>query len=407
MSKSRFVIALVVLLLAGCSSWFEEDNSDPPADLVDFTPALVSETLWQTNVSDRELDLLLYEKQTLNKDTGRLKLQPVIQNDRIFIADQPGLVKALNRETGKTVWRADIQSAVTTGPGVGSGLVIIGSSNAEVIALDQETGELLWRQAVSSEVLAAPAISGGRVVVHTIDGKVYCLEAATGKLAWVHERQIPLLTLRGSSTPVISGSLVIVGFSGGKMIGLDLNNGDALWEVSVSVPTGRSELERIVDIDADPVLRDGVAYAASYQGELAAVTEDTGTVLWRYKVSSYAGLDVDHKNVYVADSVGDVWAIDTRTGSALWKQDKLHGRKLTAPRVIGDTLLLGDFEGYLHWLSVEDGRLLARDRLGYSAIASQPAVAGDVIYVYNRNGSLAALRTAAARHTPDPDLLLH
>ena len=405
MSKFSFFILLPALLLAGCSSWFEEDNSDPPADLVDFTPTLVSETLWQTNVSDRELDLLLHEKQKSYMEPGLLKLRPVIRKDRIFIADQPGLVKALDRETGKTLWRADIKTAVTAGPGIGSGLVIIGSSNAEVIALDQRTGEQQWRQSVSSEVLAAPAISGGRVVVHTIDGKVYGLDAESGKLAWVHERQIPLLTLRGSGTPIISGSLVIVGFSGGKMIGLDVENGDALWEVSVSVPTGRSELERIVDIDADPVLRDGVAYAASYQGELAAVTEDTGTVLWRYEVSSYAGLDVDHKNVYVADSVGDLWAIDTRTGSALWKQDKLHGRKLTAPRVIGDTLLVGDFEGFLHWLSVEDGRLLARDRLGYSAIATQPTVVDDVIYVYNRNGSLVALRMAAATPTPDPAIL--
>jgi outer membrane protein assembly factor BamB len=198
---------------------------------------------------------------------------------------------------------------------------------------------------------------------------------------------------------VISGNRVIAGFASGKLAMLDLTRGELLWEVSVTAPSGRSELERMVDIDGDPLVRDGVIYVATYQGEVAAVSEDTGVVLWRRKLSSYAGMGADYSQLYVADAEDFVWAVDPGNGSALWKNKKMRYRKLSAPAVLGRYILVGDFEGYLHWLGQEDGRLLGRVRVAKSAISTAPIVADGVAYVYADGGEMVAVTVPNNRRT--------
>lgn len=397
MRLSVLPLSLSLLLLAGCSSWLEDDNSDPPAELIDITQSLEIERLWETNMLTG-LEIFDQEEPpfSLAQNRGRLlKLRSALAGQQVFIAKPEGEVSGYQTESGSKLWQVETGAELGAGPGIGEGLVILGSQNGEVIALDQKTGEERWRQQVSSEVLATPAISKTYVVVHTIDGKVYGLDTSSGKEVWVYQVSVPLLTLRGSGSPVISGSLVIIGFPGGKLVALQLSDGTPQWEVTISIPTGRSELERIVDIDADPVIVGDVVYAASFQGEVAAITLNSGNVLWRSELSSYAGLSVDQTMVYLSDARGHLWGIDQRTGGVLWKQEKLQGRKLSAPVVLeGGYLLVGDFEGYLHWLSVEDGRLLARERFHSAAISMQPAVIDDVAYVFDIEGHLAAFRAS-------------
>jgi outer membrane protein assembly factor BamB len=197
--------------------------------------------------------------------------------------------------------------------------------------------------------------------------------------------------LHGSSSPVISGSKVYCGFASGKLIAFDIESGQQHWEATIAIPTGRSELERMVDIDGDPVVQAGMVYVATYQGQLAAVDERTGGVVWRRKLSSYAGLGADYTNLYVSDEVDNVWAIDPNNSSSMWKQSKLNNRKLTAPAVLGKYIVVGDFEGYLHWLSPEDGKILARNRVGDSSISTPPVIDGNVAYVQGDGGELAAI----------------
>ena len=269
----------------------------------------------------------------------------------------------------------------------------VGSNEAELIALDTETGEERWRRRVSSEVLSTPAGESGVVAVRTIDDRVSGLNAATGEDRWSYDQTVPVLTLRGSSSPIVRDGRVIVGFANGKMVGLALDSGKPVWETVIATPHGRSELERVVDIDADPVLVEGVIYGAGFQAEVAAISEGSGVILWKRELSSYAGLDADWRQVYVSDAEDHIWSLDASNGATLWQQKQLHARRLSAPAIVSsEYLVVGDLEGYLHWLATEDGRILARVRVGSDAIHAKPLVADGVVYVLNDNGRLEALK---------------
>ncbi len=376
---------LLALLLSGCSSlnpmdmFASEDSSEPPAQLQPIRNHLAIETLWSTNIGS-------------GTDEQRVRLVPFVDQGRLFAADRNGTLRALDSVSGRVEWSRDTGLEISGGPGAGEGLVLVGTSNAEVAAFAAETGEPRWSARVSSEVLSVPKVGNGVVVVHTIDGKLFGFDATSGEQRWIYDRTTPILTLYGSSSPVISGNLVVAGFASGKLAALNLTTGELAWEITVSAPSGRSELDRMVDIDGDPLVLDGVVYVTTYQGEMAAVTLDTGVVLWRRKLSSYAGSAADWRQLYVSDSDDALWAILPRNGSSLWKNDVLHGRKISAPAVLGEAVVVGDFEGYLHWFSQEDGRLMARSRVGKAAISSRPLVVDDVLYVYGDAGDLAALR---------------
>lgn len=380
------VLLLTLGLLGGCSTitsitsyWMPKDTAEPPAPLVQFKPSIKVDTLWSHDVGS-------------GSRADYVKLTPAVIGDRVFAADEDGGVSAYAAQNGNRVWHTDTQVPISGGPGVGDGMVLVGSSNGDVVALSADDGHILWKARVSSEVLSAPQAGDGIVVVRTSDGKLFGLAAKDGSRAWVYERSVPLLSLRGTSAPVITGNAVVAGFDSGVLVAVGLKSGQVLWETRIAVPTGRSDLQRMVDIDATPVVTDNTVYVVTYHGRIAAVDLQSGNVLWRRDMSSYSGLAVGLTNVYVSDAQGHVWALDRFTGASLWRQKKLEARQLSGPAILGDYVVVGDLEGYVHWMRRQDGQFVARVRVGESPIRVAPVASQGVLYVYGSGGVLAALK---------------
>jgi outer membrane protein assembly factor BamB len=388
-------LLLLSLVLAGCAAFDTlsegvsgisdyflggEDNADPPAVLVEYVPEIKIEELWQETVGE-------------GADEQSLKLVPAIGFGKILAADRDGLVQARDPVTGRLIWETETDVHFSAGPGLGVGTVILGSSDAEVVALNSENGEVLWKSQVSSEVLSVPVIAKGIVVVRTTDGAVIALNEKNGGKLWSYEHNALPLSVRGIGTPIIVEDNVIEGYDNGKLMALRLADGKYVWETSIAIPKGRSEVERLVDLDVDPIDVGGVIYIASYHGGAAAISELDGDVLWRNEaISSYTGLSHDYRYLYLSDSTDEVWQLDQRSGASLWKQKELHQRKLTAPAVYENYVVVGDFEGYVHWLSTSDGRQLGRIKVTDSAIDAKPVVVDNTVYIYAKDGTLAALK---------------
>lgn len=358
-----------------------EDNSLPPAPLPRVENALTVKTLWTKDVG-------------AGAKTRWVALEPATDGDRIFVSDYKGRVRALLAKNGETLWRTDTKVPISSGTGFGEGHVLIGSSDGDVLALSAEKGTIEWQSVVSSEVLSAPRLSDGTVVIRTVDGKLFGLNAATGARLWVYDRQVPALTLRGTSAPLLVSNAVIVGLDSGRLAAVSLADGQPLWETPISVPRGRSELERMVDLDAQPIIIDDVVYVGSYQGAIAAVDRFSGEVLWRRDLSSYAGFGADRGQLYVTDEQSHVWAFDRYSHASLWRQDALQGRNLTTPVAFLDYIVVADFEGYVHWLQRSDGKLVARTRVDRKGIVAPPLAGRETLYVYGQGGKLAALQIA-------------
>ncbi|MET0069990.1 MAG: outer membrane protein assembly factor BamB [Candidatus Thiodiazotropha sp.] len=368
----------LLLLLAGCSAFSGKDNADPPSELIELKPELRIEEVWDAGFEDA--------------DEAMLKLMPVISEGILYVAEPSGEVFALDPATGDRRWSVDTESPLSGGPGVAEGSIALGTLEAELILLNSGDGAERWRRRVSSEVLSSPVVNDNKVVCRTTDGGVAVYAVENGERRWAYDRSVPVLTLRGDSSPMVNDYQVLAGFAGGKLVGLSLESGLVNWEATISTPKGRTELERVVDIDADPVLVEGTLYVTSYQGDVAAVSESSGVVLWRRNISSHAGLDANWRQVFITDDEDHVWSLDATNGATLWQQKKLHARKLSAPAMVDDKIVVGDFDGYLHWLSQEDGRQLARIRVSGDAIRLKPLVMDDIVYVLDEGGNLSALR---------------
>jgi len=379
------IIFITSFCLAGCSAadtvsdWVggDEDNTQPPTPLTDINTRAEILELWERDVGKGSGDQYL-------------KLSPAISDERIFVANNDGEIKAIDITTGKVIWDKDVDKKITGGPGANNGLVMAGTSEGEVIAIESESGNILWQAKVSSEILAAPQTDNNIVVVRTIDGKIFGLSATDGSRLWVYDRTVPALTLRGTSAPVIAEGLVIAGFDGGRMAAIELETGRLIWETRIAIGSGRSELERMVDIDAEPLVIDGIIYVATFQGRIAAVDLDSGNILWTRDISSYAGLSVDDRNVYVTDDNSHVWALDRVGGNSVWKQEKLEARTVTAPTTINELIVVGDIEGYLHWMDKTSGQFVARTKISSAKIIAPPISTGDLIFAYSSDGTLGA-----------------
>ena len=393
--RLKLFLLIVIVLLTGCSAfdtvgetfsgisnYFSggEDNADPPSPLVVYKPEVQPEILWKESVG-------------VGADEHSLKLVPAIAGDKILAADREGLVQARNLGTGKLIWKTETGVHFSGGPGLGEGTLILGSSDADVVALNIETGAVLWKSAVSSEVLSVPVVSHNIVVVRTTDGVMIALDEKTGGKRWSYERNVPTLTIRGTGSPLIIGDKLIGGYDNGKLMAFRLADGKSIWETTVAIPKGRSEIERLVDLDIDPIFINGMIYVVSYKGGIAAISDQDGEVMWRNEtISSHSGLSHDARHLYLADSQSHVWQLDQNNGASLWKQKDLHQRGLSAPASYENYVVVGDFEGYVHWLSSTDGRQLGRVQVTESAIDAKPIVVGNIVYVYAKDGTLAALK---------------
>ncbi len=379
-----FPLFLLTVLLTGCGTmadprqWFGSDTGPEPAELKDFEATLEPAKIWSVKVG---------------KGAPQYnRLVPAVGEEYLYTIDTDGVLQARRRENGELVWKVETGLPASAGPGLGEGLLLVGTAEGQVVAFEAADGKELWRKDLSGQVLAVPAIAEGIVVVHTESGQIHGLDAVTGEQVWIYNQGTPVLTLHGTSSPVIEGGTVYCGLAGGKLVALALDNGSLQWEGHVTVPSGGTELERMVDVDADPLVYSGTLYAAAYQGHVVAVGEGSGKVYWKRKMSVYNNMAVDWQQLAISDASGWLWSLDPDTGSARWRVKDLEYRQLSPPALLGGYVAVGDFEGYLHWFSSEDGAPAARMRIGGGPIVAPLVVADDVLYVLNTDGTLAALR---------------
>jgi len=325
-------------------------------------------------------------------------LRPVSDGARIFAGAHDGQVASFDAQTGQKLWSVKTRLPLAAGPGFGDDILAFGTTDGDLVALDAATGQERWRQAVGSEVLAPPAVGANVVVLRTVDGRLRGLSTTNGSTLWTVEQTLPALTLRGNTAPRIAGTAVICGFNNGRVGAYDLRTGDAAWEVAIASPTGRSELERLVDVSTGLQVVGNDVYVVGYHGRAVGIDLATGVVLWQQELSSYAGLGADFNNIYVTSDVDAIVALARDGGNEVWRQEALRLRDVTAPTRYANTLVVGDFEGYLHWLDPADGRFLAREHASRDRITAAPLVVGQNVYVQGDDGTVAAftLRDDAA-----------
>lgn len=392
----RFAPVLLCLpLLSGCAGldvgrdmlsgltdtlFGDDDNTDPPATLSEAPPEQSVDLLWKQSIGS-------------GADKKYLKLVPAIGGDLIFVANYNGDLKALKLANGDSAWSASSDHQFSAGPGLSAKSVIMGCVDGSVISYDRFSGEQRWQVMVPSEVQAVPVISNGTVIVRTTDGKVVALRESDGGQLWSVEQSVPALSVRGASAPLVVGEHVLVGAANGKLQALQIKDGKSLWEATIAIPGGRSEVERLVDLDVDPVENGSSLFVASFRGGTAAIANSDGDVIWRNEeVSSHSSISLDRRYLYVSDGNGEVWQLDQRSGAALWRQKDLHNRRLSGAIVYQNYVVTGDFEGWVHWLSTSDGHLAGRLRISESPIETQPVIADGIVYVYAKDGTLAALK---------------
>ncbi len=368
-------LVIVAALLAACSSG---PKTERPKPLPHYSKDVTVKAAWS-------------HKYGAWKDAPEGRVQPVLADGLLVAVDGLDWLRGFDARSGKLRWERRTGVAITGGIAQAGDVLLVGTRRGEIIAYGLKDGAVKWEKALSSEILTPPTVAGEVAVIRSGDGKVFALNIADGKRLWEFDRSVPTLSLRGTGRAVIAGDQVFVGFANGKLVALNLKDGSLLWEATVATPQGRSELERMVDVDADPLVMGDTVYAAAYQGRVVALSRDSGRVLWARDMSVYNNMAADKHALYLSDDHGAVWALDHRSGAALWKQDNLRNRRLSAPVLFGDYLVVADFEGYLHWLALDDGRLVGRYHVDDAGVVGTPFPVDNLLYVQGRDGGLEAL----------------
>lgn len=376
---------LLLLVCVSACSWFGGDEIDlsAPAELVDFKQSLSVKKIWRVSIGD-------------GNSTQGINLVPAIEGDVIYAADYKGRVLAIDTRTGRKKWRIDTGLNVSSGPTVKENILLIGTLDGSVHAFRAADGSPLWQSTVSSEVLAVPVLEDGVVIVRCLDGRVFGLDSANGSRKWIYDRSVPLLSLRGNGTPLGRAGVIYVGYDGGQVVALRANDGHVIWEQPVVAVEGRTELERLADIDGRMAIVATDLYISSYKGRVASLAVESGRLLWFKDIGSATGVVVNRTRLALSDRDGNLWLLDRRNGSTLWKQDMLVRRGLTTPTIYDRYAVVGDFEGYLHWFDTDDGSLVARTKVNKKGFASAPIAVGITLYVLTNNGDLTAYRAGAA-----------
>ncbi len=375
----RWLVAGVLLALAACS---KDKEIDQPAKLTDFSATLRVERVWTATVADKGAKPL------------RLGLGLAVDGNRVYAAGRKGEVAAFDLSTGRAIWRVKTKLALSGGPGSGAGLVVVGSTFGDLVALSSTTGATVWKVRLNGEVLSAPAVNDRLIAIRTVDGKLRGISLKDGHELWTQEQQVPRLSLRGTSWPVMTGDLVLSGFDNGKVAAVNVNDGSLQWETTISPAHGKTELERLDDIDAAVRVSGSDVYAIGFQGRIAMLALDTGQIWWAHDASSFRGLGLDDAAIYISSADGDVAALRRRTGTEIWHQKALAHRRLSAV-VEGDTsVVAADYQGYVHWLDKATGAIAARASTGKVRISNAPVVVGNMVLVVNDVGKISAFRTS-------------
>lgn len=382
----RTVLLFSALALNACTSLtdlksdlserlFGRESNETPSELNEIKTTAQVKVLWSANIGD-----------SLDAD-----LTTVLDNGFIYAASANGELAKLNVADGKEVWRINTGESISGGVGLGGNLLLLGTAKGYVLAYDL-SGKLLWKSKVSSQVLSAPKVGYDIVVVRCGDSRIYGLNVVDGSRKWVYERATPALSLRSSAGVAVDGGAAYAGFAGGKLIALRVEDGKVIWEVSVAQPKGTTEIERIADITSIPVVDGSLVYAVAYQGKIAAVDRANGRVVWSRDISSYTGLNAEDAKVYVAHANSAIYALDPITGKTFWRQGDLKQRRVTAPLPMGSLIVVGDVEGYVHFLSREDGSFSARLQTENAVIMPQMlAVGASTLIAQTRKGGIYAI----------------
>lgn len=381
---SSVAAACALLTLVACSN---DKEIDPPAELVDIVAKRKVERVWSTGLGG-------------DSERLRLALRPFVAGDKVYAGSHDGEVVAMDASTGRRVWSVKTKRPLSAGPDVGNGLVVVGSSDGDIIALDANTGEERWRRSIASEVLAHPLVLDDLVIVRTVDGHVEGLSSVDGATRWSVEENVPRLTLRGTAPPVLAGDRIVAGFDNGKVLAIDPRSGDVLWDTVVNAPRGRTELERLADIDAPARVAGSDIFVVGFQGRVAMLALDSGQIWWARDASSYRGFALDGETLYLTNSDSVVMAMRRSDGAVLWEQDAMKRRSLTAPAIDGDALVVGDFEGYLHWLDKSTGEIVARQRADGERITNAAITAEAGVFVQTDSGKVLAYRSQPTQKPP-------
>jgi outer membrane protein assembly factor BamB len=399
MNFSRLIIVFSFAILAGCSTLtelrsemadkiFGKEPSNPPAALEDIKPTYTAKIDWSSNAGKTE----------------KYDYTPALDSSAVYATNSAGEILKLDAANGRQIWRVNVGEPISGGIGIGAGIVLVGTNKGNVHAYDV-AGKALWKAKVSSEILSVPRYFDGLVIARAGDNRIFGLDAADGSRKWVYERISPALTLRSSVGVLVDGGAVYAGFAGGKLVAIRADNGKLLWEATVAQPKGVTEIERIADITSLPVVVGPIVYAVAYQGKIAAVDRRGGKVLWNRDISSYSGLNVEDNKIFVSHTLGAVYSLDYETGKTFWRQGALANRRLTAPLPMGNVVAVGDLEGYVHFLTRDEGSFAARIKLDSNAVMSIiPGSTSTQIIAETRDGGLYAISVSenAAKPTSAP-----
>ncbi|HEY4339376.1 MAG TPA: outer membrane protein assembly factor BamB [Steroidobacteraceae bacterium] len=370
---------LPILLLALVAACTKDKNPDRPTKLVAFPEGVKIAKVWSEKVGGTKVPL-------------RLGLALDIEGETVYAAGEKGEIAAFNLQNGHREWESRTKLPLGGAVGFGDGKVVVGSTDGEVVALDAQSGKQLWRTSLTAEILAAPAVSPRMVLVRGVDGKLHGLSMADGHELWVQQQTVPKLSLRGTASPTIAGEVAVTGFDNGRVVASSLTDGSSVWETQLQLPTGKTDIDRLVDIDTRARVMGNDVYVVGFQGKVAMMALDSGQIWWSHDTSSYRGVAIDDDNVYVSTADGDVVALTRRTGVEVWRQKALAHRGLSGPAAAGDAIVVADYQGYVHWLAKSNGALIGRVRAGKVRYSNPPAYADGVLVLLNDRGTIDAFR---------------
>lgn len=377
----RLLPAIVLIVLLGACSWINpKDEEAEPAELVEFRSTLEVAELWSTGAGDGT-----------NRSAPRLA--PVRAGGEIWVADHEGRITAVEMDSGRELRSFETELPVSAGPAVTGDAVYLGTFEGQLVKLDRDSGDIEWRAQLSSEILGLPIQHDGIVITRAIDGRVFGIRAEDGRREWVHDRSVPLLTQRGTSDPLVRAGQAYIGFDDGAVVAIRVADGSVLWEQQVSEPEGRTELDRLADIDGPMVIVGRDLYVVTRHGRMASLALDSGRVQWVRDVASPSGLSLSRTRLAATDTQDAIWLVDRQSGNTVWREERLARRGVTRPVFSGGYLVVADKEGYLHWLNADSGEFVARARASGDRPAAAPLAVGDTLYLLDSDGELSAWRT--------------
>lgn len=376
--------ALVSLLSLSACNYITggADNSEPPMSLSSIEAEKEFVAVWSSKVGSGNKGQYLH-------------LKPLVLADKVMTVDAEGHLRATNASDGSLIWQKKLNTKITQGVAGSTDKIFISTDNGTILAFSTTNGEKIWQKELNKNILNNPSYDQNNLFVQATDGTLYSLSAKDGKTNWDYKTSVPDLTLYATSSPLVWKDKVITGFANGKLYAFNKYEGTPIWDYQITLPSGQSSIQRMVDISSQPIIRDGYIYAVSYQGNVVALDLDTGNLMWERKLSSISDMAVNTKYLYVSDTEGTVWALNRTSGRVLWKQPNLYMRQLSGTSFIDDTILVGDYEGYVHGLSYEHGGFIARANIGTDGIRVAPIVKNGIIYILDNSGKLAAYKLSS------------